>query len=106
MAEPQLLVENIPFVWGVLFTLDVVMGLLLFFCVMQNVFPEDFTKVAWFWGWMYWLDAITLLINATLGTSNPFSYHQFGIATGLLMDTGSLAFLVWYMVRSKQNDTK
>ncbi len=101
--EPTLTIEHIPFVWGIAFAVDVIVGILAFMVVVRKNVPT-WTKGTMSWiGWWSWASALSLVINTIEGPDAPFAYHQIGIFTetmtniGLVMWGVSYLFKNWYV---------
>ncbi len=101
--EPQLTVENIPFVWGVAFLVDVIIGVVCFMMVVRkNVTPWLKGVVTWC-GWWSFASALSLIISMVSGPMTTFSYHQIGIFTETMVNLGLVvwslqyAFHNWYV---------
>ena len=87
-------IENVQFMWGCAFILDIVIGLFMFSTIMrQNLPPWARGACGWI-GWWAWASAFTLIINLVAGTDNPFAYHQIGVFTESMTNLGVL----WWMV--------
>mgnify|MGYP006266073631 CR=1 FL=1 len=101
--EPQINFEGIHIVWSIAFLIDVANGFLFMYAVLKGLHRRGLEPFMWWVGWWYFFDAITLIINEVLGPLNPFSYHQFGIVTGIAIYGGITAYMVrtvyinWYM---------
>lgn len=86
-------VENIPFAWGAAFLLDITIGIAMFCMVIRKNSPHWALAPAWWIGWWSWASAFTLIINVTVGTSNPFAYHQIGVLTESMTNIG----MMWWV---------
>lgn len=85
-------VEHIPFVWGVAFVIDVMVGLLSFMVVVRKNVPA-WNKGSMLWmGWWSWASALSLIINAVEGANASFSYHQIGVFTETMTNIG---LVIW-----------
>lgn len=98
--------ENIPFVWGCAFLLNIVIGVCMFAMILRRAAPNWALGVSCWIGWWSWASAFTLIINVALGTSNPFAYHQIGVFTESMTNLGMLWWIVtlnienWYVQSS------
>ena len=101
--EPQLTIENIPFVWGVAFIMDLIIGMLSFALVIRkNVTPWLRGTVMWV-GWWSFASGLSLIISMVNGPMSTFSYHQMGVFTETMTNIGlvfwaiAYAFYNWYL---------
>lgn len=101
--EPQLTVENIPFVWGIAFFVNILIGIIGFtLIVRKNVTPWLRGSVMWI-SWWSFASALSLVISMVSGPMATFSYHQIGVLTetmvniGLLFWAFSYALNNWYL---------
>lgn len=98
--EPQLTIENIPFIWGVAFCIDIIIGLVGFALVIRrNVTPWLRGTVMWV-GWWSFASALSLIISMVNGPMSPFSYHQVGVFTETMTNIG---LVFWCMVYAFHN---
>lgn len=101
--DAPLSLENIPFMWGIAFMLDIVTGLVMFGLILRKASPAWALGSACWIGWWSWASAFTLIINMVVGTSNPFSYHQIGVLTESMTNLGVLWWICamasknWYI---------
>lgn len=92
MIEPQLGFESISFFWAIAFLIDVLNGMMFFLIAVKGLHRKGYDKMLWWLGWWSCVEACTLLINIIIGPYAPFSYHQFGIVTGMAIYIGMFTF--------------
>ena len=91
------MIEQLTPLWFVAFLIDVILGIIAFYFVISKVITDRYTGVGWWMGWWAFADAISLVINATMGTDYFWSYHQMGIVGDTAINAGLIFFLViWY----------
>ena len=96
MIEPQLSIENIPFVWGVAFVVDILIGVLTFMLVLRkNVVTWLKGTLTWC-GWWSFASALSLIISMVSGPLAPFSYHQIGVFTETMVNIGLVLWAIVY----------
>jgi hypothetical protein len=100
MEAQQQLLESLPFFWGIAFSINIAMGVILFAAVMRQSLPPWVIGVAAWVAWWAFATAIGLLINVISGPNTPFSYHQMGILTESMTNIG---ILMWVTVFARQN---
>jgi hypothetical protein len=100
MEATQQLIEQMPFFWGISFTINVTVGTILFIAIMRQSMPQWATGVTCWVAWWAFATAISLLINVISGPNAPFSYHQMGILTETMTNLG---ILLWTMIFAKQS---
>lgn len=92
--------ENIPFMWGIAFLLDVIVGFCMFAIILRKSSPSWSMGAACWIGWWSWASAFTLIINMVVGTTNPFSYHQIGVLTESMTNIGMLWWIIGLMMKN------
>lgn len=92
--------ENIPFMWGIAFVLDIVIGIFMFGLILRKASPPWARGAACWIGWWSWASAFTLIINMVVGTSNPFSYHQIGVLTESMTNLGMLWWITVLVIKN------
>lgn len=100
MEAQQNLIEQMPFFWGISFTINVTVGVALFIAIMRQSMPQWATGVTCWVAWWAFATSISLLINVISGPNAPFSYHQMGILTETMTNVG---ILLWVSVFIRQN---
>lgn len=98
--EPQLTIEQIPFVWGLAFSVDLMVGLLTFIIVVRKNVPSWLKSVMTWVGWWSWASALSLIINAIEGPQSTFSYHQIGVFTETMTNIGVIVWGLTYAFRN------
>lgn len=93
-------IEAIPFIWGVAFIINVLLGALSFSLIIRRAIPPWSAGVTCWVGWWSWATAMALVVNFTYGPDNPFSYHQLGVLTETMENIG---VSVWIIVTSFRN---
>ena len=93
-------IENIPFLWGIAFFINVTIGVLSFISIVRKIFPGWAQGCCCWIGWWSFANALAFLVNVIIGPHNPFSYHQLGILTETMMNVGYLAWFGVYMFQN------
>jgi hypothetical protein len=98
-AQTQL-IEQMPFFWGISFSINVTVGVTMFVSVMRQQMPPWATGVGTWIAWWAFTTAISLIINLINGSGAPFSYHQMGILTETMTNLG---ILFWVAIFTRNN---
>lgn len=93
-------IENIPFGWGIAFSINVLMALSLFAMIIRRACPGWSAAPLMWIAWWTMANALSLVINDVLGPMNTFSYHQMGILTESMVNMGVCVWSVSYLIRN------
>lgn len=93
-------VENIPFVWGIAFSINVLMAVCLFTMIVRRTAPPWSAGPIMWIAWWTMANALSLVINDVLGPDNVFSYHQMGIMTETMVNLGVCVWAVSYLINN------
>lgn len=96
----QTSIESIPFLWGIAFTINIVMGVVSFYLVVRKQTPAWATGAFCWIGWWSSATACALVINAGIGPDNPFSYHQMGVFSESMNNLGICTFIVGFLLKN------
>lgn len=94
----QTTLEAIPFLWGVSFAINALMAICLFMMIIRRATPPWLSAPLMWVAWWTMANAMSLIINAVLGPSNTFSYHQMGILTESMVNLGVCVWAVSYLL--------
>lgn len=90
----QQTIEQVPAMWFIAFTIDIILGSLCFYITIKKPVRSSFEGLFWWFGWWSCLDAIALVMNATMGVDNFWSYHQMGIFIDTAINAGLLVYII------------
>lgn len=93
-------IENIPFVWGIAFTINVLMGASCFTMIIRREAPQWASGICCWIGWWSCASAFSLVINTAVGIENPFSYHQMGVLTESMTNIGITLWCVIFLLKN------
>lgn len=91
-------IEAFQPLWFTGFFVDVILGCMAFYLVQADMMPERFKGLGWWMGWWSFVGAISLVLNAYMGTDYFFSYHQIGIISDMAVNAALIAFLFMFMM--------
>lgn len=89
------MIEHFTPLWFVAFMVNVTLGCICFYYITKKYITEQYQGLGWWMGWWAFVDAISLVLNATMGVNYFWSYHQ----TGIISDTAINIGLVWFLVK-------
>jgi hypothetical protein len=92
--------EALQFFWGISFTVNIALGVAIFFAVVRRNVPSWSLGASTWVAWWAFANAISLLINVISGPESPFSYHQMGILTETMNNIGILVWTLLYVRRN------
>lgn len=90
-------IESFQPLWFLAFFIDVILGCMAFYLVQSKMITERYKGISWWMGWWSFADAISLVLNAYMGTDYFFSYHQTGIISDTAINIALIVFLYRYM---------
>ena len=93
-------IENIPFVWGIAFSINVLMGIIMFAMIIRKSLPGWASGICCWIGWWSCATSLSLVINSAIGVNDPFSYHQMGVFTESMTNLGILAWGCVYLFKN------
>lgn len=93
-------IENIPFVWGIAFVINILMGLATFTMTVRREAPPWASGICCWIGWWSCATAFSLVINTAIGVDNPFSYHQMGVFTESMTNLGITAWCFVFLMKN------
>lgn len=93
-------IENIPFVWGIAFTINVLMALACFTMIIRREAPQWASGVCCWIGWWSCATAFSLVINTAVGVDNTFSYHQMGVLTESMTNIGITVWCFLFLMKN------
>ena len=93
-------IENIPFMWGMSFNINVLMAVCLFIMIVRRTAPPWSAGPLMWIAWWTMANALSLVINDVLGPVNVFSYHQMGILTESMVNLGVCVWAVSYLINN------
>ena len=93
-------IENIPFMWGISFSINVLMAVCLFIMIIRRSAPGWSAAPLMWIAWWTMASAMSLVINTVLGPENVFSYHQMGILTESMVNLGVCIWGVSYLIHN------
>jgi hypothetical protein len=91
-------IESIPFIWGIAFSVNILMSVCLFTMIIRRAMPGWSAGPLMWIAWWTMANALSLVINDVLGTNSPFSYHQMGILTESMVNLGVCVWSVNYLM--------
>jgi hypothetical protein len=91
-------IENVPFFWGIAFLINVLMGVIAFTSIVRRTMASYVVGPAAWVGWWSFANALSLVINLTMGPSYPFSYHQLGLFNETMVNLGFLWFMIIHAI--------
>lgn len=93
-------IENIPFVWGIAFCINILMATIMFLTIVRREAPAWASGVSCWIGWWSSATAFSLIINTSVGIDNPFSYHQMGVLTETMTNIGITFWAFSFMIKN------
>ena len=98
--EPQLSIENIPFVWGIAFVVNILIGCMTFMLVIRRNVVSWLKGTLTWCGWWSFASALSLIVSVVEGPMSTFSYHQVGVFTETMVNIG---LVVWALAFAFNN---
>lgn len=91
-------IEQTPFIWGIAFSVNVLMAISLFVMIVRRSTPSWSSGPLMWIAWWTMANALSLVINVVLGPDNTFSYHQMGILTESMVNLGVCVWALSYLI--------
>ena len=98
--DAQTTIESIRFIWGVAFSINVLMAICLFVMIIRRSAPNWSAGPLMWIAWWTMANAMSLVINDVLGPENTFSYHQMGILTESMVNLGVCVWAISYLINN------
>lgn len=93
-------IENIPFVWGIAFSINLLMAVTCFAMIIRREAPSWAGGVCCWIAWWSCATAFSLVINTSIGVANPFAYHQMGVFTESMTNLGIAVWCFMFLMKN------